>query len=73
MIILVSYYIPFNTVFSRKLAIINWNMLVKGQNYGPPTQYMFLDEKRRMGLVKRLQKQITKFDIQPEQLGFTNA
>ncbi len=26
---------------------------------------MFLDEKRRLGLVKRLQKQITKFDIQP--------
>jgi len=54
------------------LAIIIWNMLVKGQNYNPPSQYIFLDEKRRMGLVKRIQKQITKFEIQPEQLKFTN-
>ncbi len=56
---------------TRKLATIIWNMLVKAQNYNPPTQYMLLDEKRRLGLVKRIQKQITKFDIQPEQLGFT--
>ena len=56
---------------ARKLAIIIWNMLAKGQNYNPPTQYLFLDEKRKLGLVKRLQKQITKFDIKPEQLGFT--
>jgi transposase len=55
---------------ARKLAIIIWNMLVKGQNYNPPTQYMFLDEKRRLGLVKRIKKQITKFEIEPEQLGF---
>jgi len=54
------------------LAIIIWNMLVKGQNYNPPSQYIFLDEKRRMGLVKRIQKQISKFEIQPEQLKFTN-
>jgi len=26
-----------------------------------------------LGLVKRIQKQITKFEIQPEQLGFTNT
>jgi transposase len=55
---------------ARKLAIIIWNMLAKGQNYNPPTQYLFLDEKRKLGLVKRLQKQIIKFDIKPEQLGF---
>lgn len=55
---------------ARKLAIVIWNMLVKGQNYNPPTKYMFLDEKRRLGLVKKLKKQITKFEIQPEQLGF---
>jgi len=41
-------------------------MPVKGQNYNPPSQYMFLDEKRKLGLVKRLKKQITKFEIQPE-------
>lgn len=58
---------------ARKLAIIIWNMVVKGQNYNPPTQYIFLDEKRRLGLVKRLKKQITKFEIKPEQLGFTTC
>ena len=55
---------------ARKLAIIVWNMVVNGQKYNPPSQYLFLDEKRRLGLVKRLKKQISKFDIQPEQLGF---
>lgn len=55
---------------ARKLAVIIWNMLAKAQNYNPPTQYMFLDEKRRLGIVKRLKKQITKFEIKPEQLGF---
>jgi transposase len=58
---------------AAKLAVIIWNMLVKGQEYNPPTQYMCLDEKRRLGLVKRLKKQITKFEIKPEQLGFTTG
>ncbi len=48
-------------------------MLAKEQNYNPPTQYMFLDEKRRLGMVKRLKKQITKFEIKPEQLGFATT
>jgi transposase len=48
-------------------------MLVKTQNYNPPSQYLFLDEKRRLGLVKRIRKQINKFEIQPEQLGFANT
>lgn len=56
---------------ARKLAVIIWNMLVKGVPYNPPAQYMFLDEKRRLGLVKRIKKQIDKFEIEPEQLGFT--
>jgi transposase len=48
-------------------------MLVKEIPYNPPTQYIFLDEKRRLGMVKRLKKQITKFEIKPEQLGFTTT
>ena len=48
-------------------------MLVKEQNYNPPTQYKFLDEKRRLGIVKRLKKQITKFEIKAEQLGFATS
>ncbi len=31
---------------ARKLAIIIWNMLVKGQEYNPPTEYLFLDQKK---------------------------
>lgn len=58
---------------ARKLAVIIWNMLAKGEPYNPPTQYLYLDEKRKMGLVKRMRKQITKFEIEPEQLGFSNA
>lgn len=46
---------------ARKLAIIIWNMIVKKVPYQPPTQYLFLDEKRKLGLVKRIQKQIIKF------------
>lgn len=55
---------------ARKLAVIIWNMLVKGIPYNPPTQYLFLDEKRKLGLVNRIKKQIAKFELQPEQLGF---
>jgi transposase len=45
-------------------------MIVKGQNYNPPTQYLFLDEKRKLGIVKRIRKQITKLDITNEDLVF---
>ena len=58
------------TALARKLAVIIWNMLVKGQNYNPPTQYLFLDEKRKMGMVERIQKQITKFGLTNEDLSF---
>lgn len=58
---------------ARKLSVIIWNMLAKDIPYSPPTQYLFLDEKRKLGLVKRIQKQITKFEIQPEQLNFATS
>lgn len=53
---------------ARKLAIIIWNMTVKKVPYQPPTQYLFLDEKRKLGLVKRIQKQIIKFGLTSEDL-----
>ena len=43
-------------------------MLVKGQSYNPPTQYLFLDEKRKLKMVNRIQKQITKFGLTNEGL-----
>ena len=53
---------------ARKLAIIIWNMVVKKAPYSPPTQYLFLDEKRKLGIVKKIQKQITKFGLTSEDL-----
>jgi transposase len=58
------------TALARKLATIVWNMLVKGQPYNPPTQYLFLDEKRKLKLVARVKKQISKFELTKEELGF---
>ena len=56
------------SALARKLAVIIWNMIAKGQNYNPPTQYLFLDEKRKIGIIKRIKKQITKFDLTNEDL-----
>jgi transposase len=61
------------SALARKLAVIVWNMVSKGQSYNPPTQYLFLDEKRKQGIVKRIQKQITKFDITNEDLKFATS
>ena len=55
---------------ARKLAVIIWNMLIKGEQYKPPTEYLFLDQKRKMKLTKNIKKKINKFDIKPEDLGF---
>ena len=54
---------------ARKLAVIIWNMVVKGIQYINPEGYLFLDQKRKLGLVKRIQKQITKFGLTNEELG----
>lgn len=56
---------------ARKLAVIIWNMLAKGEQYKPPTQYLFLDQKRKMKLVKRIRKNIAKLDLKPEDVGFS--
>lgn len=47
-------------------------MLTKGTAYNPPTQYLCLDEKRKLGLVKRIRKQIDKFELTNHDLGFVN-
>ena len=48
---------------SRKLGVILWTMIVKKVPYQPPTQYLFLDEKRKLKIVKQIRKTIAKFDI----------
>ena len=45
-------------------------MLAKGEQYQPPTEYLFLDQKRKMKLVSRIRKNIAKFDIKPQDIGF---
>jgi len=44
-------------------------MIVKKQPYNPPNQCLFLDQKRKMGLVRKIKKQIDKFEITSEELG----
>ena len=54
---------------ARKLAVIIWNMVTKKMAYDPPKPYLFLDQKRKMGLAKRIRKQIDKFGLTTEDLG----
>lgn len=54
---------------ARKLAVIIWNMVVKGVPYINPEGYLYLDQKRKLGLVKRIRKQIDKFGLTNEELG----
>ena len=56
---------------ARKLAVIIWNMTVKGVPYLNPEGYLYLDQKRKLGLVKRIKKQIDKFGLTNEELGLT--
>ncbi|MDQ3845481.1 MAG: transposase [Bacteroidota bacterium] len=58
---------------ARKLGVIIWNMVVKKQPYSPPTQYLFLDQKRKMGLIKKMKKQMNKFDITGNDSGIAPA
>lgn len=58
---------------ARKLGVIIWNMVTKNMPYKPNTQYLFLDEKRKLGIVKRIKKQIAKFELTNSQLGFSTT
>jgi transposase len=53
---------------ARKLAVIIWNMIVKKLPYKPPTEYLFLDQKRKRKVLE-MKKLIHKFDITPDDLG----
>ena len=58
---------------ARKLAVIIWNMVVKGIPYDNPNGYLFRDEKRKLGLIKRIKKQIDKFGLTNQELGLEIA
>lgn len=55
---------------ARKLGVIIWTMITKKVPYQPPMEYLFLDQKRKLGMVKRIRKNIAKFDLNEEDLGF---
>jgi transposase len=55
---------------ARKLAVIIWNMIMKSEPYNPPTEYEFLDQKRKRK-VREMRKLMVKFDIAPTDLGFS--
>jgi hypothetical protein len=54
---------------ARKLAVIIWNMLVKGTPYINQEGYLFLDQKRKLEFDKRIKKQIDKFGLTNQDLG----
>jgi transposase len=58
---------------ARKLAVIIWNMVVKNIPYKNPNGYLFLDQKRKLGMVKRIQKQIDKFDLSGKDFKFATT
>jgi transposase len=58
---------------ARKLGVILWNMITKKIAYNPPTEYLFLDQKRKLRLVQNIKRNIAKFEIKPEEVGFVTA
>ena len=57
---------------ARKLAVIIWNMVVKGVPYHNPEEYLFRDQKKKLGLLRKIQKQINKFELESTDFQFAN-
>ena len=57
---------------ARKLAVIIWNMIVKNIPYLNPENYLYLDEKRKLAVLKRMQKTIEKFDLKNNDFTFAS-
>ena len=58
---------------ARKLAVIIWNMVVKCVPYNNPEGYLYLDQKRKLGIVKRINKQITRDGFSTEDLNLVTS
>ena len=58
---------------ARKLAVIIWNMITKKIAYNPPMEYLFLDQKRKLRLVQNIKRNIAKFELKPEDVGFVTV
>lgn len=59
------------TATARKLSMIIWNMITKKTIYDPLEGHMFRDEKRKLGLIKRMKKKIANLGITSDELGLT--
>ena len=46
------------------------NMISKKIAYTPPTEYLFLDQKRKAKVIDKMKRNIAKLDIKPEDVGF---
>ena len=58
---------------ARKLAVIIWNMISKHVAYTPPTEYLFLDQKRKIRVIDKIKRNIAKLELKPDDLGFATA
>lgn len=58
---------------ARKLGVIIWTMITQKVAYKPPTEYLFLDQKRKQKLVERIRKNITKFNLKPDDFTFVTS
>lgn len=45
-------------------------MISKKIAYTPPTEYLFLDQKRKNRVIEKIKKNIAKLDLKPEDVGF---
>ena len=55
---------------ARKLAVIIWNMIFKKIAYTPPTEYLFLDQKRKIKVIEKMKRNIAKLELKPEDVEF---
>ena len=55
---------------ARKLAVIIWNMISKHVAYKPPTDYLFVDQKRKIKVIEKMKRNIGKLELRPEEVGF---
>lgn len=58
---------------ARKLGVIIWTMMTKKVPYKPSKEYLFLDQKRKLKMVARIKKNISKFGIDIEDIKINNT
>ena len=48
-------------------------MLTKKIQYKPPSIYLFLDQKRKLKVLEKIRRNITKFEFKPGESGFVTT